>query len=404
MTKHTANRVGLVGASLLIVGCSLTDQQTGQGWTGSVDTLASGRVVVSNPDRAASQSSWELREQLRLGTLDEQGPELFGGIGGISLGPAGEIYVFDDQAAEIRIFSDAGTYRGRFGGRGEGPGELSGATGLVIDPDGILWVMNWGNGRYTGYEPTTGRVHDEVRRLIGYAQFPWPGDFDDEGHLIDVGLDWGGEVAVLRLDTAFEPTDTLPLPQPNDDDRISFRRESVRIASLPEPFAPSPAWAPRPRGGIIVGEGSQYRLHRIGFDGDTSMTIDLGRERVEVTDQEADSALAFFHEMQESLGGVTPDRRPSVRAVKPAHGPLFVDDQDRTWVMGIHPAGQDPKWDVFGADGRFVGQVAIPDPPSFTRPVMHGGRLAVATQVNGFPEVVVYGLVEVDHNDVGGAT
>jgi hypothetical protein len=34
----------------------------------------------------------------------------------------------------------------------------------------------------------------------------------------------------------------------------------------------------------------------------------------------------------------------------------------------------------------------MPDPPTFLRPVARGNRMAVATQVNGFPQVVIYDL------------
>ena len=360
---------------------------------GSVDTLASGRVVVSNDDPSEDRAVWELRERVRLGSLDTEGPELFGAIGGIGLGPDGEIYVLDGQAADVRVFDSEGAFLLRFGGQGEGPGELDGAAGLTVAPNEWVWIVNWGNARYSAFDPSTGEVSEEVRRPIGFAQFPWPGDVDDEGRFVDVGLDRTGEVAVMRLDPPFAPTDTLALPQPNEGDRISFRRGTLLVASMLEPFAPSPSWAPRRRGGIVVGEGSAYRLHRIGFDGDTTMTFELDRKRVAVTPLEADSALDLFREMQESLGGVTPNRRPSVHDVKPAHGPLFVDDQDRTWVLSVRATGEGAGWDVFDRDGRLLGFVKLPTPPSSPRPVVRGDRLALDTQVNGFPEVVVYDIV-----------
>jgi hypothetical protein len=49
-------------------------------------------------------------------------------------------------------------------------------------------------------------------------------------------------------------------------------------------------------------------------------------------------------------------------------------------------------WDVFDAFGRFLARAIMPDPPTFLRPVARGNRMAVATQVNGFPQVVIYDL------------
>lgn len=380
----------LAALLLPVLACGSPDPSVGDGWAGTVDTLPSGRVVVRSSASAAVAGT--LEERFRLGSLDEPGPDLFGQIAGLALGPQGEVYVFDGQAAEVRVFASDGAFLRSFGREGAGPGELRNGAGLASDQRGTLWVMNWGNARYTGFDPGTGEVVGEARRVIAFASFPWPGGFEGGARLLDVGLDRGGNQAILRLDTAFVPSDTIALPQPRDEDRIVFRQGGVTVASINEPFAPQPAWAPRPGGGIVVGEGAAYRLHRIAFSGDTTLTMELDREPLRVTAAERDSALAMFQEMAVMLGGAVPDRTPTPRGVKPPHGPIFVDDQDRTWVWSVLADASLPLWDVFDAGGRFLGQVKAPAPPGGLRPVIRGGRMAVATQVNGFPEVVVYEL------------
>lgn len=381
--------------TFLVASCGDSDGPSVGEWAGSVDTLASGRVVVQNPDVPTDDGVWSLQERFRLGSLDAEGPELFGSIDGLALGPDGGVYVLDGQSSEVRIFDREGRFQRAFGGKGEGPGELSGPGGLAVDSQETAWVLNWGNGRYTGYDPATGVVRREVPRLVSFASFPWPGAFEHGARLLDVGLDARGQPAILRLDTTFVPKDTLPLPAPDPDDRIVFRRGSMVIASLMEPFAPQPTWAPRPNGGIILAEGAVYRFHRIGFDGDTAMTVSLDRDPVAVTAAERDTAMAVFEEMTASLEGAVPDRRPHARPTKPAHGPVFVDDQDRTWVLAMGAAGTAPRWDVFDAEGRFFAQIAVPDQPGFIRPAVRGGRMAVVSKAAGFPSVIVYELIRV---------
>ena len=360
-----------------------------------MDTLSSGRVVVHNPDSPADDLAWILEETFRIGSLEEVGPELFGSIGGLALGPAGEVYVLDDQASEVRVFDREGAFVRTLGREGEGPGELMNPSGLTLDSDGTLWVMNWGNARYTGFDPETGEVRREVRRPMSFASFPWTGAFVDGGRrLLDIGLGADRQPAILQLDTAFLSRDTLPLPARDPDASIAFRSGSTMVATLMEPFAPQAVWAPRPQGGIVLGEGGSYRLHRIGFDRDTSMTIELARDDVRVSEFERASAIAFFEEMAGTLDGATAERRPRARDTHPSHGPIFVDDEDQAWVRGTAPRGTPPRWDVFGSDGRFLARVQIPHPPGFIRPVVRNGRAAVATQVDGFPVVVVYELVK----------
>jgi hypothetical protein len=399
MTRNVALLSTTLSSLLLLSACGGADGPPG-GWAGSVDTLETGRIVVHNPDVPAWTEAWMLRERFRLGSMAEEGPELLGQIAGLELGPGGEVYVLDGQASEIRVFGGDGSFQHSFGGWGEGPGELNSPSGLALDAQGTLWVMNWGNGRYSGYDPATGEVSREARRLASFASFPWPGKFEEGRRLIDIGLNQDGEPAILRLDTAFVPADTLGFPEPDDADRIFFRDGSTMVASLLDPFAPRPTWAPRPRGGIVLGEGRAFRIHRVRFTGDTILTMELRREPVETTRAERDSAVAFIEKIAGSLGGAVPDRRPNPRATKPAHGQIFVDDRDRTWVWGVPPAGGTPAWEVFGADGRYLGPVPVPDPPAFLPPVLRGSRMAVASEVDGYPVVIVYDLVQAEDDGV----
>lgn len=372
--------------------CTDASQSTSELIDTSVDTLASGRVVVSSPDQPtwSSDEAPRLEEWFRLGSASEDGPELFGEIRDVELDRDGLLYVLDAQASEIRVFGTDGIHVRTFGGPGEGPGELNSPSGMTLDSDGILWVLNRGNARYTGFDPGSGEVHDERRRLASYVEFPWPGAFDDRGRLVDTGLGRDGAPSLLRTDTSFTPVDTLALPRPDEDSQIAFRTDGLRVMSLVEPFAPRPTWAPHPGGGIVVGEGAAYRLHRIGFKGDTTSTIELSRSPEPVTPAERDSALEVFAEVSERAGGAIPDRQPRVRETKPLHGPLFVDHEARIWVRATPTAGVAASWDLFSPAGRYLGGVAVPVTPSFVTPAVRDDRLAVVTQVEGVPMVVVY--------------
>ncbi|HSM09158.1 MAG TPA: 6-bladed beta-propeller [Gemmatimonadota bacterium] len=336
-----------------------------------------------------------LEELFRLGTLDGEGPELFGQVSAVLLGREGDLYVLDGQASEVRVFGPDGTFRRTLGRAGQGPGELNRPAGMALDSEGRLWIMNWGNARYTAFDASTGELHRETRRLASFAALPWPGRFDELDRLVDIGLGRNGDPVVLRTDTAFVPVDTLSLPKAAEEDQIMFRRDGMMVMSAMEPFAPRPAWAPRPHDGIVMGMGAEYRLHRVGFDGDTTMTVELLRDPARVSEAERDSAMAAWEEMAERTRGATPDRQPRVRETKPAHGALFVDDRDRIWVQASR-AEAGPAWDIFGEDGRFLGQVSVPLPPGFPTPSVRNDRLALVTELDGVPTVVVYRIVGLD--------
>ena len=89
-----------------------------------IDTLESGRILVSNPDVGVvgDVPNLELNVELRLGAVDGDSPEVFGDVRSLAADDRGTIYVADVQAAEIRVFDSQGRSLRRFGRRGEGPG------------------------------------------------------------------------------------------------------------------------------------------------------------------------------------------------------------------------------------------------------------------------------------------
>ena len=386
-------RLRRIALSLLLAslgGCTGAVDQPTPG-SAVVDTLPSGRILV----RVAAEGHvprWELQEQLRIGAVDGEGPDLFGEVRDLELGSGGEVLVLDGQSSEVRVFGQNGAYLRTLGRPGQGPGELNRPAGMTLDRDGMLWVMNWGNARYTAFDPTTGEVVEEHQRLASFVAIPWPGAFDAEGRLLDVGLDRTSEPVILRLDPGFVPSDTLPFPQPDPGHRILIRRGDTPLMSASDPFAPQPSWTPA-SGGIVVGEGSAYRLHHIAFGGDTTRTLDVSASRATVTVAERDSVLAAFMDLVASAGG-TPERQPRIPDLKPAHGPLLVDDQERVWVQRVPPAGEAPGWDVFGPEGQLLAQVRLPIGMEATLRAIRGGLLAVSLELEGVPTVIVYRILD----------
>jgi hypothetical protein len=391
-------RLGFVVITLLqAVGCGdHRSPATASGWMGAVDTLASGRLLIRNHDVPlwGAGEAWEVRERFRIGALDGDGPDVFGRIIDVEFSAEGELYVLDGQASEVRVFGRNGEYLRSFGRVGQGPGELNRPMGMTFDSRGILWVMNWGNGRYSGYDPHTGEVVEEKRRLATFGMSPWPGRFDDSDRLLDVGLGSDGQPVILGLGAEFVPRDTLAIPQPDERHRVLFRRGEVPAMSVTVPFAPQPSWAAHPRGGIVVGEGETYRLHRVSFGDDTIATIEVQRQPMTVSREERDSALAAFQEItQQQAGGATPDRQARVPATKSAHGPVLVDDEGYIWVGRTPVSGEDPSWDVIDVDGRLLGQVSVPVWPTYAKPSIRGDHVAVVVSLDDVPGVVVFDLV-----------
>ena len=80
-----------------------------------------------------------------LGLFEGAAALEFGSIRGVQRDPYGRIVVLDDQASELRVFTEVeGTFEieGVVGGAGNGPGELQAPRGLRGSMDGSLLVFN----------------------------------------------------------------------------------------------------------------------------------------------------------------------------------------------------------------------------------------------------------------------
>lgn len=149
----------VIGPLLAALGSSSSHAQDRQV---RVDTLATGRVVVSNPDPAATVQgdALELVEELRIGSAfgaDTDAPELFGEVVSLAVDEDGNTYVADFQSREIHMFDRAGNFVRTIGRRGEGPGEFRMLAGILWDGGSrVLWALDVGGRRFNAFDRSGG--------------------------------------------------------------------------------------------------------------------------------------------------------------------------------------------------------------------------------------------------------
>lgn len=81
-----------------------------------------------------------LEEELRLGSVED--PEAgFSAIGAVTVDPDGNLYVFEMQDMEIRVFAPDGTRLRTFGRQGEGPGEFQMYPSYMGVQGDTLWTI-----------------------------------------------------------------------------------------------------------------------------------------------------------------------------------------------------------------------------------------------------------------------
>ena len=98
----------------------------------------------------------------------------------IAVNAFSEIYILDNRAANIKVFSNDGKLIRIIGRKGQGPGEFSAPVSLDVSPDNILYVFDVGNHRISKFD-RDGKILKEISsasyprlfnlRLIGENRF-----------------------------------------------------------------------------------------------------------------------------------------------------------------------------------------------------------------------------------------
>lgn len=308
---------------------------------------------------------------LRLGAIDGDGPDVFGDIAAVAV-DGDRVYVADNQANEVRVFTRAGTFVRRFGRNGEGPGEFGAIDGLAVEADGTVAIRDPRIGRVSRFDPA-GELVSTFRLERGFFVFSDGTSFwaDRGGRLYDqvpvtLAIE-GPEAAALipYADGAARDTIrvlTYELP------RVEGRRDGRLILSARAPMAGNPQVAVGPDGQIAGFAGQEYRIDRVDASGEltTAYRRDLRPPALEPGD--ADRAISALRERLDAfesgldIGDVPlPDRLP-------AYVRLRIDSEGYFWA-GRYRGEADPEdrsaslpteYDVFDATGVLLGSVTVP--------------------------------------------
>jgi hypothetical protein len=364
------------------------DRSTGVTWHAVYDTIGDTIVV-----RTVSGSVWgdtaQLVADLRIGQL--QGPDeyTFGNILSLAVAPDGHIFAYDSHAKELRRYSSDGTYLGKIGQEGGGPGEYRRAdAGLAVLPDGRILLRDPGNNRINVYSPA-GEYLDGWR-IRGF----WSGRAmyaDTAGNVYtlvllnpDVSVR-GWEFGVVRYDPQGVPGDTIPEPTWDYEPPRLYAGSGRDQSDWGVAFTPDEAWTVSPLGYLVGGLATRYAFDQFVAP-DSVVRIERADWRpVRVSEGErAEQESIAANAMRRTDPGWRWNG-PPIPATKPPYKGFFVGGHGRIWVQ-LHTAAYEipaehagppesapwmrdhvQRWiepvafDVFEPDGRYLGMVRAPD-------------------------------------------
>ena len=320
---------------------------------------------------------------LEVGEIDGDDPYLFTRIGSIVEDPGGRLLVADVQSHEVRVFGPEGRFLFRFGGQGEGPGELTQPCCLAFGPDGALWVRE--STRYSVFRLAgAGADYDRGVRLAHANQgLMAPVSFDAGGRLVDIGavtveggrvmarLHHGPEGAVdtvLMADPERQATGSTTVERAFGDSRVTL--------FVYQPSGPRWIHAHGPAGVWAEAITSEYAVALHHPDGTVSRTEGPSLPGPRLSSSERERAQASIDRERERAGlqshpfGI-PDRKPPLAGI-------FFDRSGRLWVEKTAADGDEMREaDVYSestlvARYRWPGRVRMTIAPWVTESTLYG--------------------------------
>ncbi len=377
-------------------------------WVGSV-TTEGGTTSVVNESGSVWGEPARLVEEASIGVDVGDDAYMLGRVASLAA-RGGHIYVLDRAIPTVRVYDLAGTHVRDIGRAGNGPGELGraregGPTAIAFDAAGRLYV------RASNKIETFSAAGDPLdtwtmdRPHGGWGDFgmgitPEPAAILTDRVRCERPLPWGCGSRMLAVKDDGAPEDRGLVPdlgyEPPRIEVESDHGAGLEFAGGPPTFGPDLVWTIDREGGPIVGRSDRYEINRyaaasfVTSPGDATpvsptMVIAKYWEPVAVQDAEHDwfltrNRLRTTFESVTKVGGY--DLGDGLPQTKPAFQRFVSSADGGLWVVRAGPGSQrpacttttsdhaemlmNPCWhdtpifDVFGADGRFLGQAETP--------------------------------------------
>ena len=309
---------------------------------------------------------------LRLGLVDGESPLQFDGVTGVARTVDGGVVVADGGSQEVRFFDSAGSLRARVGGKGEGPGEFTGLSGLGPAPNGTLWAYDFSLRRVTWMNGA-----GEVEGITSLG--PEPPVLNAVGVLPDGSFLlkqlWGASVvaeareaglrrdpvAYVRFGRDGVLVDTVGMFPGR---QIFLLDEGGRGVMATPPFARNSVGTPW-GDGLVVGTQEGFELMRYGQDGKLGGVVRIPSWPVALQPGDLEEYI------EGRMAQVSPERRPGVRQeleampvpdTKPGYGAVLADEAGNLWVSDWAASPHSPRrWTVLDPSGHWLGSVSVPN-------------------------------------------
>ena len=325
--------------------------------------------VPGRPDRIL------LADELTIGRDEDKNCQ-FSELRSVQADSEGHIYAIDGRECTIKVFDPEGRFLRTIGRKGQGPGELTFPSRIILTPQDEVVVLDAGNRRLSFFKRDGTLLRELSTAKWSFLRFR----VGARGEIYAdhaAAAEQGG--AVLNM-TKFSPdlsASTIIATEPR-------AMEPNRINAFPPGFVHGVTRD----GGLVWALDSRYEITIVGPDGKARLKIFKDPEPNPIREEDRKAIIEEDYKgLPAGLALDIPSHYPPIRT-------LVVADTDHIFVRTYVKDGQGGFiHDVFDPEGRFVAQFPLGG-EEFTM-MARDGKLytLVREDAEGIPLVKRYGIV-----------
>jgi hypothetical protein len=286
--------------------------------------------------------SLSLEEELSLGEAEGREEYMFSLIRSISVDENERIYVLDFEESHIKIFDRDGKYIQTVGKKGQGPGEMSAPSGMLISKQNEIVMHDRANRRLNFYSLEGNFIKSLSTADIFLVSF----NMDSKGNIIGCLIKREKKKRFFRLckfDSDFNFLFTYSsFPHPYN-------------GQTSNPFEPTLCWAVNKDDDIIFGyPDKKYEFKAFNSEGNEKKVIKKKYNPLKISKE-------VINEIKETAKGIPGRIKFEIPKYYPRYGWFILDDEDRIFVQTWKDAenGRGYYYDVFDSEGRYIAKIQL---------------------------------------------